>query len=195
MKKQLVLATRNKDKILEIKNKIGNDITILTLDDFSDMPEVIEDGDTLEANAIKKAREIYEYTKLPTIGDDTGLFVDALDGRPGVYSSRYAGENVSYEDNVEKLLDELNGIPWEQRGAKFITIIAYVDENITWTVEGEVKGKILKNKKGKSGFGYDPVFYYEGSKKTFSEMEIFEKNIISHRAKALTKFIEKYKNN
>ncbi len=174
---------------------MGNDITVLTIDDFENIPEVVEDGETLEYNALKKARVIHQYTKLPTIGDDTGLFVDALDDRPGVYSSRYAGENVTYDENVNKLLDELKNVDWEQRGAKFITIIAYVDRNTEWTVEGRVKGKIIEEKIGGSGFGYDPVFYYKELDKTFSEMSVKEKNKISHRAIALKKFIDKLKNN
>jgi XTP/dITP diphosphohydrolase len=193
MKKKLVLATRNRDKIREIKNKLGKDIDILTIDDFDHIPEVIEDGETLEQNAIKKAKIIHKYTKLPTIGDDTGLLVDALSGKPGVYSSRFAGENATYDENVDKLLDELKGVSWEQRDAKFITVVAYMDNNSEWTVEGKVKGKIIKQKRGNNGFGYDPVFYYEKLGKTFSEMDIEEKNKISHRAIALKKFVEKYK--
>ncbi|MEA3500283.1 MAG: RdgB/HAM1 family non-canonical purine NTP pyrophosphatase [Candidatus Marinimicrobia bacterium] len=193
MKKKLVLATRNRDKIKEIKNKLGNDIIILTIDDFDNMPEVIEDGETLEENAIKKARIIFEHTKLPAIADDTGLFVDALNGRPGVFSSRFAGEDATYDENVDKLIGELKSVSWEQRNAKFITVIAYMDDKSMWTVEGRAEGKIIKDKKGNSGFGYDPVFYYEELGKTFSEMDIEEKNKISHRAIALRKFVEKYK--
>lgn len=193
MKKKLVLATHNRDKIKEIKNKLGNDIIILTIDDFDNIPEVIEDGETLEQNAIKKAKIVYEHTKLPTVADDTGLFVDALNGKPGIYSSRFAGECATYDENVKKLLDELKNVSWEQRDAKFITVIAYYVNKSKWTVKGKVEGKITKEKRGKNGFGYDPVFYYEELGKTFSEMSLDKKNKISHRANALKKFIEQYK--
>ena len=154
---------------------------------------MVEDGKTLEYNALKKARIIHQYTKLPTIGDDTGLFVDALNGNPGVYSSRYASENATYDENVNKLLKELKNVSWEQRSAKFITVIAYVDKDVEWVVRGKVEGKIINKKIGTSGFGYDPIFYYKELDKTFSEMSIKEKNKISHRAIALREFIEKYK--
>ncbi len=193
MKKKLVLATHNRDKIKEIKNKLGNDIIILTIDDFDNIPEVIEDGETLEQNAIKKAKIVYEHTKLPTVADDTGLFVDALNGKPGIYSSRFAGECATYDENVKKLLDELKNVSWEQRDAKFITVIAYYVNKSKWTVKGKVEGKITQKKRGKNGFGYDPVFYYEELGKTFSEMSLDKKNKISHRANALKKFIEQYK--
>lgn len=191
--KSIVLATHNRDKIKEFRSKLGFDIVLKTLDDFPDLPEVIEDGDTLEHNALKKAREIHEYTALPTIADDTGLEVDALNGAPGVYSSRFAGENATYQENVLKLLEELKDIKMEHRSARFRTKIAFVDVNESWCVEGSVEGWILKEQKGYDGFGYDPVFYYEPLNKTFSELDLVEKNTISHRAKAIEAFVDKMK--
>jgi XTP/dITP diphosphohydrolase len=191
--KTFILATHNRDKIKEFKNKLGSSICLKTLDDFPDMPDVIEDGDTLEHNAIKKAREIHTFTGLPAIADDTGLEVAALKGAPGVYSSRFAGENVSYQDNVKKLLSELKGIKSEHRNACFRTKIAFVDGDEVWCVDGSVDGRILEEQVGNDGFGYDPVFYYEPLKKTFSELDLDVKNKISHRGKAIDAFIHKLK--
>ena len=191
--KTYILATHNRDKIREVKNKLGLDINLKTLDDFPDLPEVSEDKETLEGNALKKAKEIHEHTGLPAIADDTGLEVDALNGAPGVYSSRYAGENASYEDNVNKLLKELNGIKSEHRTARFRTSIAFVNAQESWTVQASVEGRILEVRRGSDGFGYDPVFYYEPLKKTFSELDLNIKNRISHRGKALDAFINKLK--
>ncbi|MBW6457531.1 MAG: RdgB/HAM1 family non-canonical purine NTP pyrophosphatase [FCB group bacterium] len=191
--KTCILATHNRDKIAEFRHKLGTAIQLKTLDDFPDMPETVEDGRNLRENAYKKAREIHAYTGLPTIADDTGLEVDALNGAPGVYSSRYAGETASYRDNVLKLLDELKHVPAEQRIARFRTIIAYVDHEDDWDVEGVVEGTISESEKGDSGFGYDPVFYYEPLKRTFSELDINEKNKISHRGKAMDAFVHTLK--
>lgn len=191
--KTFVLATHNRDKIKEFKNKLGTSICLKTLDDYPDLPDVIEDRDTLEGNALKKAHEIHEYTGLPTIADDTGLEVDALGGAPGVYSSRYAGENVSYQDNVKKLLTELKDLKAEQRSARFRTSMAFVDAQESWSVSATAEGRILEKQQGEDGFGYDPVFYYEPLKKTFSEMDLNTKNKISHRGKAIDAFIHKLK--
>ncbi|MDZ7820705.1 MAG: RdgB/HAM1 family non-canonical purine NTP pyrophosphatase [Candidatus Marinimicrobia bacterium] len=162
-----------------------------TLDDFPGMPEVTEDGDTLKANAHKKAREIHAYTGLPAIADDTALEVEALDGAPGVFSSRYAGEDADYRDNMIKLLKDLNGIPPEQRRARFRTIIAFVNNAEAWDVEGVVNGYILDRPQGEGGFGYDPVFYYPPLEKTLSELDLNEKNRISHRGKAIEALLRK----
>ena len=191
--KTFILATHNRDKIKEFKNKLGATIVLKTLDDYPELPDVIEDGDTLEHNALKKAREIHAYTGLPAIADDTGLEVDVLNGAPGVYSSRFAGENVSYRDNVEKLLKELKGFMPEQRSARFRTSIAFVNGQESWCVQGSVEGRILEEQKGNDGFGYDPVFYYEPLCKTFSELDLDTKNTISHRGKAIDAFIHKLK--
>ncbi len=186
---QLVLATRNKDKIREIKKALEKlPITILTLDDFENFPDIEETGTTLEENALLKARGIAAFTGHPALADDSGLEVDFLDGRPGVYSSRYAGPGCTYDDNNRKLLKELDRAPDEKRTARFRTVIAIAwDKDKAETVEGAVEGLINRVKRGKSGFGYDPVFYYPPSGKTFAEMRLEEKNAVSHRGKALTR--------
>lgn len=191
--KTFVLATHNRDKIKEFKAKLGNEIDLKTLDDFPDMPDVVEDGETLPENARKKAVEIHAYTGLPTIADDTGLEVDALNGAPGVYSSRFAGENVSYAQNVDKLLEELKNIPMEQRTARFRTSIAFVDKNEEWQVQACVEGVITEERHVEDGFGYDPVFYYIPMSKTFAELDLREKNKISHRGKAISALMKKLK--
>jgi len=186
---QLVLATHNKDKIREIKNLLEKlPIEIKTYLDFPDMPDINETGDTLEENAILKARGIAAYTGMAALADDSGLEVEALDGRPGVYSSRYAGPGCSYDDNNRKLLKELENVPSEKRAARFRTVIAIAwDKDKVETVEGRAEGIIIETKKGVSGFGYDPVFYYPPAGKTFAEMTLDEKNSVSHRGLALLK--------
>ena len=191
--KTYILATHNRDKIKEYENKLGCTIQLKTMDDFPDLPDVVEDGSSLRENAYKKAREIHQYTGLPAIADDTGLEVDALNGAPGIYSSRFAGDTASYQDNVIKLLNNLKEIPSEQRSARFRTIIAFVDDTEEWDVDGVVDGLILNEQKGTGGFGYDPVFYYKPLQKTFSELDIKEKNEISHRGKAITALINTLK--
>lgn len=188
-----ILATHNRDKVREYHQKLGKRIRLKTLDDFPAMPEVVEDGKTLKENAYKKARAIHAYTRLPAIADDTALEVDVLNGAPGIYSARYAGKNAGYQENVIKLLKDLNGIPLEQRRACFRTTIAFVDHTEAWDVDGVVNGFILNEQKGSMGFGYDPVFYYPPLEKTFSELDINEKNTISHRGKAIDALIRKLK--
>jgi XTP/dITP diphosphohydrolase len=188
---KLVLATHNKDKISELQAVLKDEqVSILTCDDFPGMPDVVEDGETLEENALKKAREIHQYTQLPVLADDTGLEVSALGGAPGVKSSRYAGEHASYADNVAKLLKEMSQIPKEQREARFRTVMVYLDDRYQMMTEGEVPGQILEEVCGDGGFGYDPVFYYPPLKKTFSELTLQEKNNISHRGQALLTMIK-----
>lgn len=184
---QLVLATNNEDKIREMKNLLDDlPVTILTRDDFLEFPDVEETGTTLEENATLKARAIAEFCSLPALADDSGLEVDALDGAPGVYSSRYAGEDVTYEDNNRKLIKELEGIPDEKRSARFRCVIAVCwDDDSTDIVEGTAEGYITEELSGDKGFGYDPVFYYPPEKRRFSEMTVDEKNRVSHRGKAL----------
>ncbi|RKX22251.1 MAG: non-canonical purine NTP pyrophosphatase, RdgB/HAM1 family [Candidatus Zixiibacteriota bacterium] len=186
---QIVLATNNEDKIREIKNLLDDlPITILSRDDFLEFPDIEETGTTLKENALLKASGIAKFCELPALADDTGLEVDALDGAPGVYSSRFAGENVSYRDNYEKLIADLKDVPTEKRTARFRTVIA-----IDWqngereTVEGIAEGLITKDVSGEQGFGYDPIFYHTKSKKRFSEMTVEEKNLVSHRGLALQK--------
>jgi XTP/dITP diphosphohydrolase len=187
-KMNIVLATTNKKKIEEIKKIFGPMDTasrIYTLDDFPAMEDVVEDGDTFEANAIKKAKQIASATGMTALADDSGLAVDALDGAPGVYSARYAGEDADDKANNDKLLDALKDIPEEKRGAQFVCCIAFASAEETNTFMGYVKGRIGTEPKGSSGFGYDPLFYPEGSNKTFAEMGKKDKNAISHRANAL----------
>jgi XTP/dITP diphosphohydrolase len=189
---KILLATNNADKIAEIRNKLdGLNITILTLKDINKIIDVLEDSETLEGNALKKAKEIFLATGIPTIADDTGLFVDALGGEPGVFSSRYAGEDATYDDNCRKLLKNMEGIPDEKRKAHFKTVICfYINISEQYFFEGLVKGKIINEKRGNEGFGYDPLFIPDGLNKTYAEMSLVEKNKFSHRAKALGHFCE-----
>ena len=185
---RIVLATRNQDKVKEIQELLsGSKVSIVTLNEFPDAPEVVEDGKTLEENAIKKAKVVSEFTGMPAVADDTGLEVDYLNGEPGVFSSRYSGENATYADNVNKLLEELEGIPWQKRGARFRCVVAFHSNHVTKTVEGVCEGLIAEQPKGEDGFGYDPVFYVPEYECTFAEMSLELKNQISHRAKAFLK--------
>ena len=186
MKMKIVLATHNWDKCAEMEAIMKEmPIQLLTLNELPKIEEIIEDGKTLEENALIKAKTVHKITHLPAIADDTGLEVDALGGQPGIYSARYAGENCSYSDNVNKLLKEMANIPPQKRSARFRTAIAYVDENMELTTEGVVEGVIIDVTKGIDGFGYDPVFYIPDMKKTYADMSMNEKNQISHRGKAV----------
>jgi XTP/dITP diphosphohydrolase len=152
---------------------------------------VVEDGDTCEANAIKKARAIAQFTGLPAVADDTGLEVDALGGRPGIYAARYAGEDATYEDNCQKLLREMAGVPREQRTARFLTVaaIALPSDGIR-VAQGTLDGAIAEQASGALGFGYDPVFLIPELGKTLAQLSADQKNTISHRAKAFFKMRE-----
>ena len=183
---KIVVATHNKDKFKELYHGLKSlKIKLLSLDDFPEIGEIIEDGKTLEENALIKARTVNQLTSLPAISDDTGLFVDALNGDPGIYSARYAGENSTYLDNVNKMLYEMKNIPEGKRQARFSTVMAYVDGKRELIAEGFVKGIISNKIKGIGGFGYDSIFYIRNKGKTFSEMSIEEKNLISHRSRAI----------
>ena len=187
-----MLATRNRHKVEELRALLGNlGITIRTLDEFPDAPDVVEDGDTCEANAVKKARVIAEFTGLAAVADDTGLEVDALGGRPGVYAARYAGEDATYEDNCRKLLRELMGVPREQRTARFLTVaaIALPSDGIL-VARGRLEGVIAEEASGTLGFGYDPVFQIPELGMTLAQLSVDQKNTISHRAKAFAKVRE-----
>jgi XTP/dITP diphosphohydrolase len=192
MVKELVLATRNKDKGRELAALLGDlGIVIRTLAEFPDAPEVIEDGETCEANAVKKAVAIARYTGLPAVADDTGLEVEALGGRPGVYAARYAGEDATYEDNWRKLLRELEGVPREKRLARFVTVAALAEPNgPVRTATGSLEGFIAEKPAGTEGFGYDPVFCVPELGKTLAELSPEEKNRISHRGRAFAKVRE-----
>lgn len=194
-KKKLVLATRNQDKIIEIKDILsGLHIDILTLDSFPNIPDVVEDGETLEANAEKKAREIHLATGLPSLADDSGLEVDFINGDPGVYSSRFAGENATYAINNEKLINLLKNVPVEQRTAHFRCVMAIAENGAVTLLEGTCHGIILNETKGSHGFGYDPLFYIQEYDQTFAEMPLSLKNKISHRGNALRKVRHYFKN-
>ena len=186
---KIVLATNNKHKIKEIKDILSDSrLEILTLNDFKDFPKIEETGKTLEENAILKAKAIYQFTQVISFADDSGLEVDALDGAPGVLSSRFAGKHCSYKDNNMKLLAFMENIPWEKRGATFVCVVAIAkDVDNIKTVRGEVRGIITTEEKGESGFGYDPLFYLPELDKTFAQLSFEEKNKKSHRAFAFRK--------
>lgn len=185
----IVLATRNKKKVEEIKRiTAGLPVTVLSLDDFPDCSEVAEDKDTFEGNAVKKAVEISQCTRKIALADDSGLEVDALGGAPGVYSARYAGEEGNAVKNCEKLLFDLRAVPDEKRGAQFVCCMALAfPGGVVETFFGYARGRIGREPRGKKGFGYDPVFYPEGYDKTFAEMSGDEKDRLSHRGTALKK--------
>jgi XTP/dITP diphosphohydrolase len=188
----IVLATRNRKKIEEIKKIMsevisGADISIFTPDDFPECLEVEEDGNTFEANAVKKALYISKCTGMTAIADDSGLEVSALNGAPGVFSARYAGESADDRANCEKLLHEMRDVPAEERKARFVCCIAVAFGDNVKTFFGYAEGKIGMVMRGKTGFGYDPLFYPEGHNRTFAEMSDDEKNSLSHRGKALNK--------
>ncbi len=194
-RKQIVLATRNQGKVREF-NRLFADLgwEAVSLDAFSDVPEVVEDGETFEANALKKARTISTYLGMAAVGDDSGLEVDALGGRPGVYSARYAGESATDEENWRKLLHELSGVPLEKRTARFRCALALVEpghEPVMAT--GHCEGVIVHQPAGTNGFGYDPVFFLPQHMRTMAELSAEEKNRISHRAMAMRDLLEKIK--
>ena len=185
--KKLVIATQNRNKFMEMKDSLaGLGWEILPAFDFPGAPDVLEDGQTLEENSLKKARAISEFTGMPSLADDTGLFVDALGGQPGIYAARFAGKNSTYEDKVRKLLLLLQDTPDELRQATFKTVITLYYPNVPFDqVSGEIKGTITREPRGKEGFGYDPVFLPIGFSKVFAEMSMEEKNQISHRGIAV----------
>jgi len=182
--KELILASNNAHKVEEIKS-ILEDYSILTLKDINYTKEIVEDGSTFEENALIKARTISKYSGKTAISDDSGLSVDLLDGRPGVYSARYSKEQTD-EKNIEKVLLELNG---QKSKAKFVSVIALVKPDGTeLTFRGECHGEIIFEKRGTNGFGYDPIFYVPSLDKTFAELSAEQKNSISHRKQSLEKF-------
>ena len=187
---KLVLATRNKGKVREIGEilKVEDGVELLSIRDYPDAPDVIEDGKTYEENAIKKAVAIAEHTGHLTIADDSGLEVDALGGAPGIHSARYAGENASDRDRIVKLLDALQNIPDDRRSGRFVSAVAIAEPLAQVRgVRGICEGRIIRTPRGLSGFGYDPIFVPVGYDKTFAELGDEIKNQISHRAKALGK--------
>ncbi|GJL61808.1 MAG: non-canonical purine NTP pyrophosphatase [Nitrospirales bacterium] len=185
----LVLATGNQHKQEEILALLGDlPVKILTLRDFPKAPVIEEDGLTCKENAIKKAQGIAKYTGHVTLADDTGLEVQALDGRPGVHAARYAGEHATYEDNCQKLLQELSGVTAGHRQARFLTVVSIANSDGKVDVtEGALEGEITEAMQGTQGFGYDPVFWLPELHKTLAEVSLEEKNTISHRSLALQK--------
>lgn len=179
---KLVFATNNKHKLEEMKAILGNRVELLSLSDIGCRDDIPETADTLEGNALIKARHIYEKYAISCFADDTGLEVDALNGEPGVYSARYAGNDNNSEANINKLLQNLNGKI--NRKAQFRTVIALIINGEEKLFEGTVQGTISKERKGNSGFGYDPVFVPEGCDISFAEMDAEEKNSMSHRSRA-----------
>lgn len=184
----LLFATNNRNKIIEIQNIIGHTYTILGLDDIGFSGDIPEEQDTLEGNASQKTNFIHKQFHINCFADDTGLEVIALNNLPGVYSARYAGPQKNPDDNIDKLLARLNNKT--DRRAQFRTIISLILNNKEYLFEGIVRGNIIKKRKGSSGFGYDPVFQPDGFIKTFAEMSLEEKNLISHRALATNKLID-----
>lgn len=185
---RVVLSSGNQHKISELKSILGEfDLEVISKNDigYEDF-EVEEDGETLEENSMKKAMELWKKTGNIVIADDTGLFVEYLDGEPGVYSARYAGEDATYEDNNKLLLKNLENVPVKKRKAYFKTVVSIIDsKGNSFNVEGVCKGEIGFEPVGDNGFGYDPIFIVEGLNKTFAQMTDIEKNTYSHRGKAV----------
>lgn len=186
--KKIVFATGNKHKLEEVREILGDHFEVISLKDLDVYDDIPETGDTLEQNASLKSHYIFNRFQIDCFADDTGLEVDALNGVPGVYSARYAGEHVTYDDNVNKLLSELKDI--KQRAARFRTVISLLLDGKEYFFDGVVEGHIIDHKLGSGGFGYDPVFVPDGFEKTFSEMAPETKNAISHRGKAIRKFAD-----
>lgn len=188
---QIIFASQNQNKIREISSLLPEHIKLSGLDAekypvFKE--ELPETGDTLEANALQKARFVLQHTGKACFADDTGLEIFSLDGRPGVYSARYAGEAKNAADNMAKILSEMKDC--KDRSARFRTVIAFVDGKHEHLFEGIVAGRIIEEKRGVKGFGYDPIFVPDGFLKAFAEMELEEKNSVSHRGRAIRKFVD-----
>ena len=185
---RLVVATRNRGKLAELRSLLGahRGLELLCLSDLPLLPEVVEDGDTFLANAQKKAREVALATRLPTLADDSGLLVDALEGAPGVHSARFAGEQASDDENNTRLLELLAKVPTEDRRARFRCVLALAtpDGTLGPHTEGECEGRIVREPRGAHGFGYDPLFEVEGLGRTMAELSSAEKDDLSHRAVA-----------
>jgi len=188
MRRKIIFATNNKHKLSEIRSILGDLFDIVSLGDLEIFEDIPETADTLNGNALQKAEFVHKRTNLDCFADDTGLEVEALNGAPGVYSARYAGENASFDDNMNKMLYELDGKT--KRNARFRTVIALILDKETYYFEGAVEGNILTQKKGDEGFGYDPIFQPVGYEESFAEMDSAEKNRISHRGLAVKKLAE-----
>jgi XTP/dITP diphosphohydrolase len=190
--KKIVIASSNKHKVSEISSKIQPFFDeILSLEDFPKIGQIIEDGNTIEENSFIKSRACFNFSKIASVADDTILEVDALNGDPGLYTARYAGYKATYEDNMKKLLKNLEGIKMHLRTARFRTIISYVDGINDFHVEGVIEGKITNSKLGTNGFGYDPIFFSDKFNMTLAQMNSEQKNQISHRGLAIKNFVSK----
>lgn len=184
---KLIFATHNANKLKEVKSLIPSSIELLSLDDINFNTEINETETTIEGNALLKAKTIYEQTGINCFADDSGLLVDYLNGAPGVYSARYAGEPKNDENNLQKLLVELKAA--KNKKAHFKTVMALIIDGKDYLFEGTINGEIIAEKRGNNGFGYDPIFIPNGYKTTFAEMDSETKNAISHRGIALQKLI------
>ena len=188
MKTKLCFATNNAHKLEEIQAILGDSFELLSLNDINCKEELPETGNTLEANSLQKAKYLYDNYQVDCFADDTGLEVQALGGEPGVYSARYAGGQRSHADNINLLLKNLVGIT--NRSARFRTVITLIQNGKVTQFEGIVNGKIIDELKGTQGFGYDPIFIPEGYDRTFAEMDLIEKGVISHRGRAFQQLVE-----
>ena len=184
---EIIFATHNQHKTQEARAILGDNWTLKNLHDIGCEEEIPETADTLPGNALQKAQYVVDHFHTNCFADDTGLEIEALDGRPGVYSARYAGEHCTYQDNVNKVLEEMRGMT--NRKACFKTVIALILDGETHLFEGRVDGTIIETQRGASGFGYDPVFVPDGYDQTFAEMGDELKNSISHRARAMQKLM------
>jgi XTP/dITP diphosphohydrolase len=185
--KQIVFASHNKNKALEIAELLPKNLTLVTLADLQFFDEINETGSTLPENALIKARFVSNKFNLNCFADDSGLEIEALNGEPGVFSARYAGIEKNDESNMNKVLSHLQFET--NRNARFVTVIALLKDGVEYLFEGEIKGKITREKKGTNGFGYDPIFIPDGYEKTFAELTKEEKNLISHRSIAVKKLL------
>lgn len=190
--KTLVFATNNQHKLFEVRNLLEGSFIIKSLNEIGLSGDIPETSDTLQGNALQKAQWVWERTGLNCFADDTGLEVNALNGAPGVYSARYAGENCTFDDNINKLLSALEG--QSDRSARFRTVICLIEDGVEHYFEGQVEGKILTERMGKEGFGYDPIFMPSRFAVSFAEMPIEVKNSISHRGLAIQKLTDYLKN-
>ncbi|WP_297298770.1 RdgB/HAM1 family non-canonical purine NTP pyrophosphatase [uncultured Brachyspira sp.] len=186
---KLVIATSNQHKLKEIENIFKGTVIKEILPMPSDIGEIIENGTTFIENSLIKAKAVYNYTKLPSLADDSGICVNALNGEPGIYSARYGGENLGYKEKMQLILDKLKDK--DDRSAYFITsAVCVLDDNYYIALEGRVNGKIIESPRGFDGFGYDPIFQPDGYNVTYAEMSLEEKNSMSHRALAMNKMKE-----
>ncbi|MBQ2303820.1 MAG: RdgB/HAM1 family non-canonical purine NTP pyrophosphatase [Bacteroidales bacterium] len=185
---ELVIATNNQHKVEEIRRALGNKIKLISLKDLGCREEIPEDGTTLKENAYQKAKYVWDKYKKNCFADDTGLMVEALGGAPGVYSARYAGEHCSFDDNIDLLLENMEGKT--NRNAYFATVICLIQDGEPVYFEGKCEGCILTERYGRGGFGYDPIFMPKGYGESFAEISMEEKNKISHRGKATEKLIK-----